>query len=51
VLPLTHAVQVCRVLVDGTPTFAIVGHIAWMLAVTAAAFVVAERLVRRRLLV
>lgn len=51
VLPLTHAVQICRALADGTASVALLGHLAWMLVVTAGAFVVAERLVRRRLLV
>jgi lipooligosaccharide transport system permease protein len=51
VLPLTHAVQICRSLAVGTASVALLGHLAWMLVVTAGAFVVAERLVRRRLLV
>ena len=50
-LPLTHAVQICRALAGGTASIALLGHLAWILVVTAGAFVVAERLVRRRLLV
>jgi lipooligosaccharide transport system permease protein len=50
-LPLTHAVQLCRALAGGSFGVALLGHLAWMLVVTGAAFVVAERLVRRRLLV
>lgn len=51
VLPLTHAVQICRALATGTLSWALLGHVAWICIVTLAAFVVAERLVRRRLLV
>jgi lipooligosaccharide transport system permease protein len=50
-LPLTHAVHVCRALAAGTPGPELLGELAWIAAVTVAAFVVAERLVRRRLLV
>ena len=51
VLPLTHAVHVCRAFAAGEPTLGLLGNVAWMLVVTLAAFVVAERLVRKRLLV
>jgi lipooligosaccharide transport system permease protein len=51
VLPLTHAVEAARALSDGRLDAALVGDVAWMLAVTGGAFVVAARLVRRRLLV
>lgn len=51
VLPLTHAVHVCRALTAGTPSLALLGSIAWMLVIALAAFVVAERTIRRRLLV
>jgi lipooligosaccharide transport system permease protein len=50
-LPLTHAVAVCRGLAGGTMGIEIVGEIAWMVVATVAAFAVAERLIRRRLLV
>jgi lipooligosaccharide transport system permease protein len=51
VLPLTHAVHVCRALAAGVPSLSLVLNVAWMLLLTGAAFVVAERLVRRRLVV
>jgi lipooligosaccharide transport system permease protein len=51
VLPLTHAVGVSRALARGTPDAALLGDVAWMLVATAVAFVVAERWVRRRVLV
>jgi lipooligosaccharide transport system permease protein len=51
VLPLTHAVTVCRALAEGTAGAGVVGDLVWMVVVTALAFGVAERLIRRRLLV
>ena len=50
-LPLTHAVQVARALAAGAPTPALLGDVAWMAAVGLVAYVLAERFVRRRLLV
>lgn len=50
-LPLTHAVDLARGLASGVLPPALLGDLAWMLVVTAAAFAVAERLVRQRLLV
>jgi lipooligosaccharide transport system permease protein len=50
-LPLTHAVQVARALVAGAPTLALLGDVAWMIAVGLVAYLLAERFVRRRLLV
>ena len=50
-LPLTHAVDVARALAAGTPTPALLGDVAWMAVVSLVAYVLAERLVRRRLLV
>jgi lipooligosaccharide transport system permease protein len=51
ILPLTHAVHICRALTAGTPSLALLGSLAWMLVIALAAFVVAERTIRRRLLV
>ncbi len=48
-LPLTHAVRLCRGLVAGTPTPALAGDALWLAVAAAAAYAVAERLVRRRL--
>jgi lipooligosaccharide transport system permease protein len=50
-LPLTHAVDLARGLAGGALDATLLGDLVWMLAVTAAAFALAERLVRRRLLV
>ena len=50
-LPLTHAVPLCRALAGTGGNVALAGDVAWIVVVTAAAFVVAERLIRRRLLV
>ena len=50
-LPLTHAVAVARALVAGTPSPALLVDVAWMVIVGLAAYVLAERFVRRRLLV
>src|SRR5262249_14026652 len=50
-LPLTHAVPICRALASGSLTSGLVTDVVWMAALTVAAFVVAERLIRRRLLV
>jgi lipooligosaccharide transport system permease protein len=49
-LPLTHAVTICRALAAGAASTALLVPIAWLIAMTAAAFVLAERLVRRRIL-
>lgn len=51
IMPLTHAVHVCRALAAGTPSVWLIFNVLWMMLVTGAAFVVAERLVRRRLVV
>jgi lipooligosaccharide transport system permease protein len=51
VLPLTHAVHISRSLAAGAPSLALLGSLAWMLVIALAAFVVAERTIRRRLLV
>ena len=50
-LPLTHAVAVARALVAGTPSPALLLDVAWMVVVGLTAYVLAERFVRRRLLV
>jgi lipooligosaccharide transport system permease protein len=47
--PASHAVNVYRGLVEGNPQWGHLGDIAWMLAVTAAAFVLAVYAMRRRL--
>jgi lipooligosaccharide transport system permease protein len=49
-LPLTHAVRLSRGLVAGAPSAALAGDVAWLVIVAVAGFVVAERLVRRRLI-
>jgi len=49
VLPLTHAVHICRAFAGGAPGLDLLGSFAWMMLVTVVAFVFAERLVRRRL--
>jgi lipooligosaccharide transport system permease protein len=49
-LPLTHAVRVSRTLAGGTADPGVLVDVLWMAIVTVIAFVVAERLVRRRLL-
>ena len=49
-LPLTHAVRLSRGLVAGAPSVALAGDVAWLVIVAVAGFVVAERLVRRRLI-
>ena len=49
-LPLTHAVRLSRGLVAGAPSAALAGDVAWRVIVAGAGFVVAERLVRRRLI-
>jgi lipooligosaccharide transport system permease protein len=51
ILPLSHAVAVCRGVAAGVVDPGLIGHVAWMLAVSAGAFVIAERMVRRRLMV
>jgi lipooligosaccharide transport system permease protein len=51
VLPLTHAVTLSRGLATGDTGVWMLGEVAWIAIVTGVAFVVAERLVRRRLLV
>ncbi len=50
-LPLTHAVPLCRALAGGAVGGSLVADAVWIVVVTAATFVVAERLIRRRLLV
>jgi lipooligosaccharide transport system permease protein len=50
-MPLTHAVALARALVVGAPSLGLVGHLAWLVLATAAIFALAERLVRRRLVV
>ena len=50
-LPLTHAVPLCRALTSGTASPWLLGDALWIVTVLAGAFVLAERLVRRRLLV
>jgi lipooligosaccharide transport system permease protein len=49
-LPLTHAVNVCRALASGAVPAGITVDLAWMTTLTAGAFVLAERWVRRRVL-
>jgi len=49
-LPLTHAVRLSRALVAGTPSAGMAGDAAWLVVVSLAGFMVAERLVRRRLI-
>jgi len=49
-LPLTHAVRLCRGLVAGAPSAALLGDAAWLVAAAVFAFVLAERLIRRRLI-
>jgi|SRR5688572_10798041 lipooligosaccharide transport system permease protein len=49
-LPLTHAVSLCRALAAGAPSLALLGDVAWLAGMTVGAFLLAERLVRRRLL-
>ncbi len=50
-LPLTHAAALCRSLVRGAPTLMALVHVAWLGAVTVGSLLLAERLVRRRLIV
>jgi lipooligosaccharide transport system permease protein len=50
-LPLTHAVRICRAFTNGALVPSLAADFAWIAVVTIAVFVVAERLVRRRLLV
>jgi lipooligosaccharide transport system permease protein len=50
-LPLTHAVRAARALARGAAGPGLAADLAWMAVVTLAAFALAERLVRRRLLV
>jgi lipooligosaccharide transport system permease protein len=50
-LPLTHAVDVARALAAGHVDLGLAADVVWIAVVTAAAFALAERLVRRRLLV
>ncbi len=49
IMPLTHAVNVARALATGVGWGTIPGDLLWMVVVTAAAFAVAERLVRGRI--
>ena len=48
-LPLTHTVAPIRLLAAGEVDWRLAGDVLWLLAVTVAAFFVAERTVRRRL--
>jgi len=50
-LPLTHAVRLNRLLCGGTLGLECLHEVAWMALVTLGAFAVAERLVRKRLVV
>ncbi len=50
-MPLMHAVVLTRALATGALHVGLLGDLAWILVVTAGAFVLAERLVRRRMLV
>ncbi len=50
-LPLTHAVRLSRALCAGNIGLGCLMDLAWMVVATIAAFAVAERLIRRRLLV
>jgi len=50
-LPLTHAAALCRALVRGDLSPVLLGHLAWLGVVTFLALLLAERLVRRRLIV
>jgi lipooligosaccharide transport system permease protein len=49
-LPLTHAVRLSRSLVAGAPSGAMIADVAWLVTVAVVGFVVAERLIRRRLI-
>jgi len=49
-LPLTHAVRLCRALVAGNAGLDLLGDACWLAVVAGAGFVLAERLVRRRLI-
>ena len=49
VMPLTHAVRVCRALTTPTSGDPLAGSLLWIVTATALAFVAAERLVRRRI--
>lgn len=50
-LPLTHAVTATRALVAGQLGLALLADLAWMVAVTAVAYLLAVRFMRRRLIV
>ena len=49
VMPLTHAVRVCRALTTPMSGDPLAGSLLWIVTATALAFVAAERLVRRRI--
>jgi lipooligosaccharide transport system permease protein len=49
-LPLTHAVALCRALAAGVVSMGLVGNVLWLVVMTCGAFLLAERLVRRRIL-
>ncbi|TMA55973.1 MAG: ABC transporter permease [Deltaproteobacteria bacterium] len=49
VMPLTHAVRVCRALTTPASGAPLAGSLLWITATTILAFVIAERLVRRRI--
>jgi len=49
-LPLTHAVALCRALAAGVVSLGLLGNLVWLVVMTCGAFLLAERLVRRRIL-
>jgi lipooligosaccharide transport system permease protein len=49
-LPLTHAVALCRALAAGAVSLGLLGDLLWLALMTCGAFLLAERLVRRRIL-
>jgi lipooligosaccharide transport system permease protein len=49
-LPLTHAVALCRALAAGMLSLGLLGNLVWLVVMTCGAFLLAERLVRRRIL-
>jgi len=49
-LPLTHAVRLNRALVAGAPTLSLLGDACWLAVAVVGGFVIAERLIRRRLI-
>lgn len=51
VLPLTHAVSLCRSIASGSPGVLALVDVGYVVVTTAVAFVLAERWVRKRVLV